>query len=116
MEYGGIPRDEMEVTIRLDRETGQAHICSTRPEWSRPLGKLYGPPRRVTERGGKVASAFWTVRASLVTLRRGMRRLSDAQRQAAGDRLREARNRPSVPAGLPEPPHSLPLDATLTSC
>ena len=71
MEYGGITRDEMEVTIRLDRATRQAHICTTWPEWSRKLERRYGLPKRVKTRGGKAASAFWTLPIGLVTLRQG---------------------------------------------
>jgi len=40
MEYGGISRDEMEVTIRLDRKNRRAYICSTWPEWSWRLERL----------------------------------------------------------------------------
>ncbi len=58
--YGGTSQDEMEVTIRLDRTDGQAHLCSTWPDWSRKLERLYGGPKKVTERDGKVPSAFWT--------------------------------------------------------
>ena len=44
MNYGGNSQDEMEVTIRLDRKDRQAHICSTWPEWSRKVERLYGSP------------------------------------------------------------------------
>jgi hypothetical protein len=59
MGYGGNSQDEMEVTIRLDREDRQAHICSTWPEWSRKLERLSGSPKQVTERDGKATSVFW---------------------------------------------------------
>jgi integrase/recombinase XerD len=61
MNYGGNSQDEMEVTIRLDREERQAHICSSWAEWSRKLERLYGSPKKVTGRDGKVFSAFRTV-------------------------------------------------------
>jgi len=91
MEYGGITRDEMEVTIRLDRATRQAHIYSTWPEWSRKLERRYGPPKRITTREGKAASAFWTIPNRMVSLRQGARTLTAAQREAAATRLRRAR-------------------------
>jgi hypothetical protein len=45
----------MEVTIRLDRRDQQTYICSTWPEWSRKFERLYGSPKRVTERDGNEA-------------------------------------------------------------
>jgi len=33
MIYGGVSQDEMEVTIRLDRDRREARNCSARPEW-----------------------------------------------------------------------------------
>ncbi len=57
LSYGGTSEAEQEVTIRLNRETGQAHVCSFWPHWSRKLEGLYGSPRKVTEREGKVTSA-----------------------------------------------------------
>ena len=48
MKYGGTARDEMEVTIRLDREERQEHICSTCPSglgsWSGSAGARSGSP------------------------------------------------------------------------
>ena len=85
MNYGGNSQDEMEVTIRLDRTDRQAHICSTSPEWSRKLERLYGSPKRVTERDGKVISAFWTVPLNRVSLRRGTSR-PPSDRGATGGR------------------------------
>ena len=93
MEYGGLSHEEMKVTIRLDRKDRQAHICATWPEWSRKLGRLYDNPKQVTQRDGKVTSAFWTIPFNLISLRRGARRLTEAQRQAAVARLRQATGR-----------------------
>lgn len=98
MAYGGISHDEMEVTIRLDRKDRQAHICSMWPEWSRRVDRLYGSPKRVTKRNGKVTSAFWTVPLNRVSLRRGPRILTEAQRQEAAARLRQVKERHSVPS------------------
>ncbi len=98
--YGGVHRDEMEVTIRLDRQDGQAHICSTWPEWSRKLERLYGSPKKVTTQAGKTTSAFWTVPLARVTLRRGpttRRPLTVEERQAIGTRLRRGREGPAIP-------------------
>jgi hypothetical protein len=84
----------MEVTIRLDRDDRQAHICSTWPEWSRKLERLYGSPNKITERAGKVTSAFWTIPLNRVSLRRGIprRKLTEAERQAVADRFQAARS------------------------
>lgn len=93
MEYGGTSEAEQDVTIRLDRHGGQAHICSTWPAWSRKLERLYGGPKRITERAGKATSAFWAV--PLAALRVGRSRagriLTPAERQAVRDRLQTAR-------------------------
>ena len=64
---GGVGRDEQEVTIRLDQQDRQAHVCSTWPEWSRKLERLYGALRKVTAREGKVLSAFWTIPTTMIT-------------------------------------------------
>jgi hypothetical protein len=98
MQYGGVTQDEKEVTIRLDREDRQAHICSTWPEWSRKLERLFGCPKKEATRDGKVVSAFWTVPLNRVALRRGPRVLTAEQRKAAGERLRAARTINSPPS------------------
>ncbi len=94
MNYGGNSQDEMEVTIRLDREDRQAHICSTWPEWSRKLERLYGSPKKVTERDGKATSAFWAVPLTAIRVRRPApgRALTVEERRAAVDRLQKARS------------------------
>ncbi len=91
--YGGVHRDEMEVMIRLDQQDGQAHICSTWPEWSRKLEKRFGRPGKHTARGEHVTSAFWAVPLHCVTIRTGKRQvvLTPEQRQAVGDRFAKAR-------------------------
>ncbi len=91
MIYRGTGRNEQEVLLRLDRLDGQAHINSTWPEWSRKLERLYGAPKKVTQREGKVTSAFWTIPLNRVTLRRGPRRVavSEAQREAAREQMRQ---------------------------
>lgn len=100
MTYGGVSTMEQEVIVRIDILTGHAHICSTCPHWSRKLERRYGAPTRVTEREGKITSAFWTIPASLVTLRKGDRKssMSPEQRQAAKkhlDQVRHSRSKPS---------------------
>jgi hypothetical protein len=100
MNYGGNSQEEMEVTIRLDREDRQAHVCSTRPEWSRKLDRLYGSPKKVTERDGKDTSAFWTVPLPAIRVRRPAhgRAWTVEQRRAAADRLQTARSSRGRPA------------------
>ena len=94
MNYGGNSQDEMEVTIRLDRADRQAHICSTSPEWSRKLERLYGSPKKVTECDGKAASAFWTVPLTAIRARRLTKgqAWTVEQRRVAADRLQKARS------------------------
>ncbi len=100
MRYGGVSQDEMEVTIRLDREDRQAHICSTWPEWSRKLERLYGCPKKETHRGDCITSAFWIVPINRVSVRRApkARQFSEEQRTAARDRMRRLHRRPSLPS------------------
>ena len=93
MSYGGTSEAEQEVTIRLDRTDGQAHLCSTWPAWSRKLERIYGAPKKITEREGTITSAFWIVPLEAIRVgrpRRG-RILTAAERQAATDRLQKAR-------------------------
>ena len=66
MDYGGVPRDEQEFTIRLDPRDRLAHICFTWPYWSRKLERRYGSPKQE----GKVASAFLTIPLNRVSPRR----------------------------------------------
>jgi len=93
MQYGGASLDEMEVTIRLDRETQQAHIRSTWPEWSRKLERLFGSPRKEAKRDGKVTSAFWTIPLLAIRVRRPpqARQVTEEERLALADRLQKAR-------------------------
>ncbi len=94
MQYGGLSHDEMEVTIRLDRKHRVAPICSTWPERSRKLERLYRSPKRVTERDGKVTSAFWVVPLTAIRVRRPSqgRAWAAEERRAAADRLQKARS------------------------
>ena len=103
--YGGTSEGEMEVTVRLDRVDRQAHICSTWPEWSRKLERLYGSPKKITERDGKVTSAFWIVPLDRVRLRRGpakRRPLTAEEREAAQERMRRLHEARSMPSGRTE--------------
>jgi hypothetical protein len=59
--YGGVPSEECEVTVSIDKDSGIAKICSTWPPYSRKLEKRYGPPTKYQEREGWVVSAFWEV-------------------------------------------------------
>jgi hypothetical protein len=94
MTYGGNSQDEMEVTVRLNREDPQAHLCSTWPEWSRKLERLYGSPKKVMERDRKITSAFWVVPLTAIRVRRPAqgRAWTVEQRRAAADRLQKARS------------------------
>ena len=93
MTYGGVAEAEQEVTIRFDRATGQAHLCSTWPTWSRKLERIYGSPKRVTRRDGDIISAFWVV--PLTAIRVGRRRtgrpMTSEERSAAAARLQKGR-------------------------
>jgi hypothetical protein len=54
MQYSGVSQDEMEVTIRLGRVSRKASLCSTWPDRSRKLERLYGGPKRIAERDAKL--------------------------------------------------------------
>ena len=70
-EYASTALDEQEVVVRLERVTGQAHITSCCPTWSRRLTRLYGPPHRVVkDSAGHVTMAAWTVPIAQITFRR----------------------------------------------
>ncbi len=95
MQFAPTSIAEQEVVIRLDRETGQAHLSSTWPDWSRKLAKLYGHPSKVSKssRDGRVTCAFWTVPPGAVRLRRvqAKRELTEEQRERLAARLETAR-------------------------
>ncbi len=95
MQFAPMSIAEQEVVIRLDRETGQAHLSSTWPDWSRKLAKLYGHPSKVSKssRDGRVTCAFWTVPPGAVRLRRvqAKRELTEEQRERLAARLETAR-------------------------
>ena len=63
---------EQEVVVRLDRQSGQAHICSSWPMWSQRLEKRYGRPTKVSKvsKDGEVSAAFWDVPIGLITFRK----------------------------------------------
>ncbi len=93
MNYGGNSQDEMEVTIPLDRGGRLAHVCSTWPDWSRKLERLYGSPKQVMEHDGKITSAFWVVPLTAIRVRRPPqgRAWTVEERRVAADRLQKAR-------------------------
>ena len=83
----------MEVTLRLDRASRQAYLCSTWSKWSRKLERLYGSPKKVTQGDGKVTPAFWAVPLTAVRVRWPAhgRAWTVEQRRVAADRLQKAR-------------------------
>ena len=96
LEYGGVPEEECEVVIRLDKQDGMAYICSTWAPMSRKLEKRYGAPIKVVEREGKWISAFWKVPVNRISFRSPVKHrpsMSPEQRKAAGERLNPARAR-----------------------
>ena len=103
MEYGGTAEFEQEVTFRLGRDSDKAHVFSTWPAWSRKLERLFGSPQRVTRKGDKVVSAFWTVPIEAVRVvsgKRITRTLTESQRAAAATRLQTARSSRQAPSSL----------------
>lgn len=99
-EYSTTALDEQEVTIRLDRATGQAYITSCWPTWSRRLTRLYGEPHRITtDPDGHVTASWWVVPIGQITFRRlGTRKPGNPQNLARartapprGDSSRESR-------------------------
>ena len=88
----GTSEAEQEVTMRLECQEGQAHVCTTRPARSRRLEKLYGSPKKVSDGDGKATSAFWTIPLTAIRVgrpRRG-RPVTEGKRQAVAARLRQA--------------------------
>ncbi len=73
LNYGGVPTDESEVIIRLDKRDRMAYVNSTWPEWSRKFERLHGSPKRTVEQHGKTVSAFWVLPLEAVSIRRGKR-------------------------------------------
>lgn len=71
LKYGGVPEDESEVVIRLDKANRLAYVNSTWAEWSRKIEKRHGSPKRYQERDGVVYSAFWTVPLKAISIRSG---------------------------------------------
>lgn len=69
LRYGGLSGDEQEVSIRLDAQDGNVHVCSTWPAWSRKFEKRYGTPPKYQERDSFVTVAFWTLPIHVVSLR-----------------------------------------------
>ena len=63
------PVEEQEVTTRLSRTTGLAHIVSCWPGKTKRFQKRYGPPQRVSMRNGLVTAAFWDVPLRCITFR-----------------------------------------------
>ncbi len=85
---------EQEVTVQLDAKERVAHVCSCWPDRTKRLIKRYGSPDRVsTDREGRVTAAFWKLPMNRVSFRGPVRRapMSEAQREAARTRLRNAR-------------------------
>lgn len=70
MKYGGVPSDEAEVTIRLDKQDRIAHVCSTWAEWSRKFERRHGAPPKYQERDGVVIVARWTLPLAAISIRR----------------------------------------------
>jgi hypothetical protein len=63
---------EHEVTVRLNRTTGLAHIASCCPSWTARLAKRYGLPRQavLSQPSGTIVWAIWELPIGLVTLRK----------------------------------------------
>lgn len=74
LKYGGVPAEESECVIRLDKVDGVAHIWSSWPEWSRKFAKKHGDPHNYQERDGFVYSAFWTVPLAAISIRSAVKR------------------------------------------
>lgn len=98
LKYGGVPEDESEVIIRLDKLTRFAYINSTWAEWSRKFEKLHGLPKKYQERDGVVYSAFWHLPIKVVSIRR----------------LKSPTDRPKTGRPFPVAPRKTPLPGQRT--
>lgn len=60
MNFGGVSGNEQKITIRLDRETKQAYIACTWPEWIRKCEMFHRPPSQVSKtQDGCASYASW---------------------------------------------------------
>ena len=85
---------EQEIVLRLDREEGLAHVCSCWPEMTKRIIKRHGPPKETTTDGrGRVTSAIWVLPLDFIVsgILRKRRVMTEAQREAARTRLKNAR-------------------------
>ena len=92
LKFGGVPSEECEVVIRLDKVDKKAYVCSTWAEWSRKLTRMHGDPSKYSERDGMVYVCSWILPINTISVRKGKREMSPEAKKAASDRMRNARS------------------------
>jgi hypothetical protein len=94
--YGsmGIPVNEQETVITIDRETGEATIYTCDTRYMNRLSKIY-EQIDLRNDNGKVVALKFKVPEKLISFRKGIvkRNLSEEQRKALSERLKAQRKK-----------------------
>lgn len=84
---------EQETVICFNADDTTARIWTACPTVKRKMDRLKIAPASVSTRGGQEASWSYVVPASELRWKVGRRKVSDAARKAASERLSQARQR-----------------------
>lgn len=86
--FAGIPVNEQETVIVIDRETRRATVYTTDTRYMNKLDKLY-ERKSARMNGGKIAALEYEVDEKLLSFRRKITKqnLTDEQREAIRQRL-----------------------------
>ena len=90
--FAGLPCNEQETVICIDRETRAARIYTSDTRFINKLDKLY-ERKRVHRNEDGVTAVEYEVAEKLISFRSGVvkRNLTDEQRQQIGERLHRGR-------------------------
>ncbi len=90
----GIPINEQETVIVIDREKGMADIYTSDTRYMNKLSKIYETVD-VGRNNGKVVALKFTVPEKFISFRKGIvkRNLSEEQRKALSERLKAQRKK-----------------------
>ena len=90
--FAGLPCNEQETVICIDRETRAARIYTSDTRFINKLDKLY-ERKRVHRNEDGVTAVEYEVAEKLISFRSGVvkRNLTDEQRQQIGERLNRGR-------------------------
>ena len=90
--FAGLPCNEQETVICIDRETRAARIYTSDTRFINKLDKLY-ERKRVHRNEDGITAVEYEVAEKLISFRSGIvkQNLTDEQRQQIGERLRRGR-------------------------